>query len=141
MEKQFRGELIQPLMTYNELSHAIIGAAIEVHREMGPGLLERVYERCLATELRAQGYEVLEQHALPVHYKGQDIGLEYRLDLWVDRRIIVEVKAVDQLHDVHRAQLLNYLKLTRNKLGLLINFNVPLLKQGVERLLNGHIGE
>ena len=124
-------------MLYRELSGAIIGAAIEVHRELGPGLLESIYEHCLARELKEAGIPFLRQHPVPVRYKGELLDLGFRLDLWVDQRIIVEIKAVDLLHEVHRAQLLSYLRLTENKLGLLINFNEAKLKDGVQRVVNG----
>ncbi|MEO8066801.1 MAG: GxxExxY protein [Flavobacteriales bacterium] len=124
-------------MTHNELSAAIIGAAIEVHRELGPGLLESIYEYCLAKELRALGIPFLQQQSVPVHYKGELLDMGFRLDLWVDRRIIVEIKAVDELHDVHFAQLLSYLKLTDTRLGLLVNFNETILAKGVRRVVNG----
>lgn len=124
-------------MTYDELSSAIIGSAIEVHRELGPGLLESIYEHCLVQELRDRGLHVDRQTLVPIHYKGKDLGTTMRLDLVVDGRIIVEVKTVDAFHDVHVAQLLTYLKLTGCKLGLLINFNAALLKSGVRRVVNG----
>ena len=124
-------------MLYRELSGTIIGAAIEVHRELGPGLLESVYEHCLARELRAAGVPFLQQHPVPVRYKGEQLDMGFRLDLWVDQRIIVEIKAIDVLQEIHRAQLLSYLKLTGCKLGLLINFNEPLLTDGVRRVANG----
>lgn len=124
-------------MLYRELSGIIIGAPIEVHRELGPGLLESVYEHCLARELREAGIPFLQQHAVPVRYKGEKLDLGFRLDLWVDQRIIVEIKAIDVLQEIHRAQLLSYLKLTGCKLGLLINFNEPLLTDGVRRVANG----
>jgi GxxExxY protein len=124
-------------MTYNELSGLIIGAAIDVHRELGPGLLESIYEFCLAKELRALGIPFSQQQAIPVRYKGEALDLNFRLDLWVDQRIIVEVKAVETIHDVHIAQLLSYLKLTDRRLGQLINFNAPVLVKGVRRVANG----
>lgn len=124
-------------MLYRELSGAIIGAAIEVHRQLGPGLLERIYEHCLAREPRDAGIPFLQQHPVPVRYNGERLDLGFRLDLWVDQRIIVEVKAIDTMQEVHRAQLLSYLKLTGCKLGLLINFNEAVLKEGVHRVVNG----
>lgn len=87
-------------MTYRDLSGAIIGAAIDVHRELGPGLLESVYEHCLAKELRGMDLPFLQQHPVPLHYKGERLDLGFRLDLWVDQRIIVEIKAVENIHDV-----------------------------------------
>jgi len=124
-------------MTYEDLSSSIIGAAIEVHRELGPGLLESIYEYCLAKELRAAGIPFVQQHPVPVRYKGELLDLGFRLDLWVDQRIIVEIKAIELLHDVHLAQLLSYLKLTDSRLGLLINFNEATLVRGVRRVVNG----
>lgn len=123
--------------TENELARVIVDAALTVHKEVGPGLLEKVYEHCLAYELRARGLQVIQQQPLPATYKSVELDLGYRLDLWVEGKVIVEVKAVESLHDVHMAQLLTYLKLTKNKLGLLINFNVPLIKQGIQRVANG----
>ncbi|HOY28945.1 MAG TPA: GxxExxY protein [Flavobacteriales bacterium] len=124
-------------MTYRELSGTIIGCAIEVHRELGPGLLESVYEHCLAKELSAAGINFLRQHPIPLRYKGEKLDVEFRLDLWVEQMIIVEIKAVDLLHERHRAQVLGYLKLTDMRLGLLINFNEATLTAGVHRVANG----
>jgi GxxExxY protein len=124
-------------VTYKELSGAIIGAAIEVHRELGPGLLESIYEHCLAKELRSVGLPFLQQHPVPVRYKGEQLDLGFRLDLWVDQRIIIEIKAVEDIHDAHLAQTLSYLRLTGCKLGLLLNFNEPVLKNGIHRVVNG----
>ncbi|MCB9182590.1 MAG: GxxExxY protein [Flavobacteriales bacterium] len=124
-------------MLYRELSGAIIGAAIEVHRELGPGLLESVYEYCLARELCETGIPFLQQHPVPIRYKGEKLDMGFRLDLWVDQRIIVEVKAVETVQEVHRAQVLSYLRLTNSKFGLLINFNEAVLTEGVRRVVNG----
>lgn len=124
-------------MTYNELSGEIIAAAIEVHRELGPGLLESVYEFCLVHELCLRGFSVEQQVLLPIYYKGEKLHMDLRLDVQVEKRIIVEVKAVEALQGIHTAQLLTYLKLTGNKLGLLLNFNVPVLKSGIKRVVNG----
>jgi GxxExxY protein len=123
--------------TENDLAREVVDAALSVHREVGPGLLEKVYEHCLAYELRERGLHVIQQQPLPATYKEVELDLGYRLDLWVEKKVIVEVKAVESLQDVHMAQLLTYLKLTKNKLGLLINFNVPLIKQGIQRVVNG----
>ena len=120
-------------MRENELATEVIGAAIEVHREMGPGLLESIYEECLLHEIRERGIHAEQQVAIPVLYKGKRIKNDLRLDLWIERQVIIEVKA---LNPVHWAQLMTYLKLTNNRLGLLINFNVKLLKQGVKRIAN-----
>jgi GxxExxY protein len=119
------------------LTHRIIGSAIEVHRILGPGLLESVYETALCYELGLRGLTVRRQVLVPVLYKGLNLKTGIRLDLCVEDRIIVEVKAVEHLHDIHRAQLLTYLKLTRLRIGLLFNFNVRLIRDGMRRILNG----
>jgi len=119
-----------------ELTEKIIGAAIEVHRHVGPGLLESVYEALLAYELGQQGLAVERQKALPLTYKGLSFEEGYRLDLVVAGTVIVELKCVDAILPIHEAQLLSYLKLTALKTGLLINFKVPVLVQGVKRLSN-----
>jgi len=116
------------------MSDQIIGAAIEIHRYLGPGLLESAYEECLCHELSLRGVPFRRQVALPLSYKGVSLDCSYRLDVVVAERMIVEVKAVERLNGLHMAQLLTYLKLTRCKVGLLINFNVPLLKHGLRRL-------
>ncbi|WP_228021778.1 GxxExxY protein [Vasconcelosia minhoensis] len=121
----------------NFLSGVIIGAAIEVHRELGPGLLESAYEACLLYELKQKGVRVASQVPQPVVYKGIKLDCGYRLDLLVEDLVIVELKAVEILHPIHTAQLLTYLKLKNLWLGLLINYNVPVLKQGIKRLVNG----
>lgn len=123
-------------MTYNELSGEIIGAAIEVHRVLGPGLLESIYEHCLAKELTVRQLNFLRQHPVPVRYKGEKLDLGFKLDLWVEQQIIVEIKAVDIFQEVHRAQLLSYLRLTDCRLGLLINFNEVVVKDGIHRVVN-----
>jgi len=119
----------------NELSRIIIGAAIEVHRELGPGLLESAYEECLAYELQSRNVPFERQKPVPVDYKGLRLDCGFRLDLLVGDKVIIELKAVDKLVPIHDAQLLTYLRLTGCKLGLLINFNVPILKQGIKRLV------
>ena len=124
------------IMIENILATKIIGAAIDVHRELGPGLLESIYEECLAMELRQRGVPFEQQAPVPVIYKGERVRNDLRLDIWVDRKVIVEVKAVETLHPIHWAQLMTYLKLTDNRLGLLMNFNVDLMKNGVERVAN-----
>ncbi len=121
----------------NELSGVIIDAAIEVHREMGPGLLERVYEVSLAKELRLRGVSSIRQLSQSVIYKGEELEEEgYRIDLLVEDSVIVELKTVAQLLPIHDSQLLTYLRLSRKHLGLLINFHVPLLKDGIKRLVH-----
>ncbi|MEX2380056.1 MAG: GxxExxY protein [Vicingaceae bacterium] len=126
-------------MTENEISHKIIGAAIEVHKELGPGLLESSYETCLAYELKQLGFNVKTQIALPVVYKDVKLNAGYRIDILVENKVIIEVKAVDMLADIHTAQLLTYLKLKELKLGLLINFNSVRVIDGVKRVLNGYL--
>lgn len=120
----------------NNLTQAIIGAAIEVHRNLGPGLLESAYEGCLAYELKETGLSFERQVPLPVHYKTVDIDCGYRLDFLVENTIVLEIKAVDDLHAIHAAQLLTYLKLGNWSVGLLINFNVTILRKGIRRLAN-----
>jgi GxxExxY protein len=115
-----------------ELTGQIIGAAIEVHREIGPGLLESAYQMCLARELSLRDVPYEREKPLPLEYKGVRVDCGYRLDFLVDGKVVVELKAVDDIHKVHEAQVLTYLKLTSCKVGLLINFNVPVLKNGVK---------
>lgn len=128
-------------MTHNEVSSLVIKAAITVHRALGPGLLESVYQVCLLTELKSLGLRVEEQVAVPIVYRGQRLANDLRIDLLVEDRIIVEIKAVEELHPIHKAQLLTYLKLTDKKLGLLINFNAIKLIDGLERVMNGYLDE
>jgi len=123
--------------TINDLSSAIIGAAIEVHRTLGPGLLESAYEQCLAQELSLREIPFERQKPVRVHYKGIQLDCGYRLDLLVAGIVVVEVKAIDALLPIHQAQLLSYLKLGGWKLGLLINFHVPLLREGIKRVVFG----
>lgn len=119
------------------LSKQIIGAAIEVHRALGPGLLESAYEECVCYELRQQGLAFARQVPLPLVYKGVHLDCGYRIDILVEGLVLIELKTVDQLLPIHEAQLLTYLKLKQLWLGLLINFNVPVLKNGIKRLVNG----
>lgn len=119
----------------DRVTEAIIGAAIEVHRELGPGLLESTYEACLAYELAQRGLKVERQKPLPVVYKGLKLDIGYRVDLLVEDRVVVELKAVDHLEPIHEAQLLSYLRLSGCNVGLLINFNVRILKDGIKRLV------
>jgi GxxExxY protein len=123
----------EPEEELDALARSVIGAALEVHRALGPGLLESVYEEALCIELRLRGIQFARQVMVPVRYKGQTAG-EMRLDLLIGNTLVVELKAVDELAQVHSAQLLSYLRLTSHQLGLLINFNVPLLKNGIKRL-------
>ena len=120
----------------NSITESIISAAIAVHRELGPGLLESAYESCLVYELLQQGLTVERQKALPVTYRGVKIDCGYRIDLLVEDSVIVELKAVERIDPIHEAQLLSYLKLSGYQIGLLINFNVRMLKQGIKRLVN-----
>lgn len=120
----------------NELTDKIIGSAIEVHRELGPGLLESAYEACLFFELAQAGLKVERQKALPVYYKSIRIDCGYRLDLLVEDQIIVELKSIEALLPIHKAQLISYLRMSGCSVGLLINFNVALLKDGLQRIVN-----
>ncbi|MFM1919411.1 MAG: hypothetical protein RLZZ303_1045 [Candidatus Hydrogenedentota bacterium] len=119
----------------NALTHEVIGAAIEVHRHLGPGLLESTYESCLARELEIRHVSFERQVPLPVSYKGVALECGYRLDLLIEGRIVLELKAVEKSTELHKAQLLTYLRLTGHRLGLLINFNVPFLRDGITRLV------
>lgn len=120
-------------MEVNKITETIIGAAIEVHRTLGPGLLESAYEECLCHELTLRQVSFERQRPLPVKYKGIDLDCGYRLDMLVSDLVVVEIKAVESLLPIHEAQLLTYLKLGGWQVGLLINFNVPVLKQGIRR--------
>jgi GxxExxY protein len=117
----------------NRLSRAVIGAAIEVHRQLGPGLLESAYEACLAYELTGRGLAVEQQLSLPVLYKGVELDCLRRLDMVVEARVLLEIKSADRILPVHQAQILSYLRLSRLPLGLLINFHCATLKEGVRR--------
>jgi len=120
----------------NRITQTIIGAAIEVHKHLGPGLLESAYEACIAFELAERGLQVEQQKPLPLLYKKVRLDCGYRLDMMVEEKVIVEIKAVDKLLPIHEAQLLSYLKLTKCKTGLLINFNVQKLVNGIIRVVN-----
>ena len=120
----------------DQITEEIIGAAIEVHRALGPGLLESAYEACLAFELAERGLKLKQQTPVPVQYRDVKLDVGYRLDLLVEGSVIVEIKAVDSLQPVHQAQLLSYLRLSGRRVGLLINFNVKVLKNGISRLVN-----
>lgn len=120
-------------MTDNELTHTIIGAAIEVHRQLGPGLLESAYEECLARELAVRGLRFERQKAVPVVYKDVKLECGYRMDLLFEDRIVVELKSIEAFAPVHEATILTYLRLSWRSLGLLINFNVAILKDGIRR--------
>lgn len=129
------------MISKNEIERVgklIVDAAFEVHKELGPGLLESVYEYCLVQELKSRDLYVESQVKLPVIYKGKHLDKEFILDLLVEHEIVIELKAVEILMPVHEVQLLTYLKLADKKLGYLINFNVPLLKEGLKRKINGY---
>lgn len=123
-------------MDINKLSSKIIGAAIEVHKILGPGLLESAYEECLCHEFGLQGLLFEKQKQLPVVYKGRNLDCGYRLDIVVESVIIIELKSCDKIQPIHRAQLLTYLKLSGLNLGLLLNFNVPVMREGIVRIVN-----
>ncbi|WP_308196701.1 MULTISPECIES: GxxExxY protein [Chryseobacterium] len=123
-------------MLENELSYKIIGSAIEVHKNLGVGLLESTYESALAYELKRSGFNVKRQIYLPLQYKEMNIENAYKIDLLIEDKVIIEVKSVLEMHPVFNAQLLTYLKLANIKLGLLINFNTPLIKDGIHRIVN-----
>jgi len=122
---------------YNKITERILASAIEVHRILGPGLLESVYEYCLVEELERNGLKVQRQVKLPITYKGRNLDKNFFLDLLVEDKVVVELKTVEEILPVHEVQMLTYLKLADKKLGLLINFYVPILKLGVKRKING----
>jgi GxxExxY protein len=124
---------------YNVLSREIIGASIEVHRELGPGLLESVYEECLTFELKSLGFFVERQVELPVIYKGHLLSKTFIMDIVVDELVVIELKAVQEVMPIHHTQMITYLRMAQLKLGLLINFNVDLLRNGVHRKVNGNL--
>lgn len=123
-------------MTENELSRVAFESALKVHQNLGPGLLESSYEECLFYELNKTGLVIERQKALPLIYETVKLDIGYRIDLLIENKLIIELKAVEVLNDVHFAQLLTYLKLSNCKLGLLINFNVSLIKNGIKRIAN-----
>jgi GxxExxY protein len=126
-------------MTENELSKIVFDCGLKVHRALGPGLLESAYEECLFYELVNANVHVEKQKGLPLVYEKVKLDIGYRTDLIVENKLIVEIKAVETLNDIHLAQILTYLKLSKCKLGLLINFNVVLFKNGVKRVINGSL--
>jgi GxxExxY protein len=121
----------------NQLTSEIISSAIEVHRHLGPGLLESTYEECMTFELRQRDLTVERQLELPILYKGSQLEQSYRIDLLVNNQVIIELKSVNKIEPIHNAQLLTYLKLSDKRYGLILNFNVTVMKQGIKRLLNG----
>ncbi|RUA24686.1 MAG: GxxExxY protein [Bacteroidetes bacterium] len=123
-------------MTENEISSIIIGCAIDVHKQLGPGLLESAYQECLLYELRQSGLEVVKEKPMPVVYKEIKLNHGYRIDLLVEDKVVVEIKTVEAFTDVHSAQVLTYLRLGNYKLGLLLNFHVTMLKHGIKRIIN-----
>jgi GxxExxY protein len=122
-------------LLHEDVCERVIGAAIEVHRYLGPGLLESAYRVCMAHELRQRGGHVLTEVPMPVEYKGVRLDVGYRLDMLIDERVVVEVKAVKDLLPIHQAQLLSYLKLSGLRVGLLLNFHVPVLTSGIKRIV------
>jgi GxxExxY protein len=124
------------MMNMNQLSSKIIGAAIEVHKTLGPGLLESAYEECLCHELSIQGLFFEKQKSLSLNYKGKKLDCGYRLDIVVEKTVIIELKSCEKIEPIHKAQLLTYLKLSGLNLGLILNFNVPLMRDGIVRVVN-----
>jgi len=120
-------------MEFSELTKEIIGCAIEVHKLLGPGLLESAYEKCLEYELTRKGLYVERQKPIPIVYKKLRLDYGYRIDLLIENKVVIEIKSVDTLHPVHEAQILTYMKFAEKKVGLLINYNVKLLKEGIKR--------
>ena len=123
-------------MNENELSNIIIGCAIEVHKQLGPGLLESAHQECLYFELKNKGLEVIKEKPMPIIYKEVKLDHGYRIDLLVENKVVIEIKSVEMFTDVHTAQVLTYLKLGNYKLGLLLNFQVTTLKNGLKRIIN-----
>jgi GxxExxY protein len=126
-------------MTENEIAKLVFESALKVHRVLGPGLLESAYEECLFYELKKSNLKIEKQKALPLIYEDVKLDVGYRIDIMIENKFIIEIKSVENLNDIHLAQLLTYLKLSDCKLGLLINFNVKLLKDGVKRVINGNL--
>ena len=132
-----KGRMLQLKMTYNELSYSVVGAAMKVHRELGPGLLEKAYQECLFYEITQLGLCVEKEVTMPLTYRGVQLECGFRMDILVENRLVIETKAVSELSEIHFAQLLSYLKQGDFRLGLLINFNTLILKNGVRRVVNG----
>ena len=132
-----RAQSATELTGVNQVTHAIIGAAMKVHSALGPGLLESAYEACLIHELRKAGFKVAQQVELPVNYDGVRIDLGYRIDLIVNDCVIVELKCAEKIAPVHEAQLISYMRLSKKNVGLLINFHVRHLKDGIKRFVEG----
>ncbi len=127
---------MKPTLIEEEIGKAVVDAAFKIHKTLGPGLLEKVYEVCLAHELRKNGYEVARQISIPISYDGIQFDEGLRLDIMVENSVIIEIKAIETVNPVWQAQLISHLKLTNKNLGYLINFNVPLIKQGIRRFIN-----
>jgi len=121
----------------NEIANKVIGLGIEIHKELGPGLLESAYKECMYYKIGKSGLFVEKENPMPLVYEGVKLDCGYRIDLLVEKRLVIEIKSVEALNDIHLAQTLTYLKLGNYKLGLLINFNVILLKDGIKRVING----
>ena len=126
---------------YNTLTEKIIKCCIDIHKELGPGLMESIYEVCLIEELKENGFKVQNQVELPVYFKGKKLNKNFIIDLIIEDEIVIELKSIETILPVHEAQLVSYLKLSNKKLGLLINFNVPLLTQGIKRKINGSLND
>ena len=124
-------------MEENELANKVIGLGLEIHKELGPGLLESAYKECMYYKIRESGLFVEKEKPMPLVYEGVKLDCGYRIDLLVEKRLVIEIKSVEALNDIHLTQTLTYLKLGNYKLGLLINFNVILLKDGIKRVING----
>jgi GxxExxY protein len=127
------------MTTENEIAKIVFNCALKIHKNLGPGLLESAYEECLYYELKKTGLKIEKQKALPLIYEEVKLEIGYRIDLIIENKFIIEVKSVEALNDVHLAQLLTYLKLSNCKLGMLINFNVKLIKNGIKRVINGKL--
>jgi GxxExxY protein len=124
-------------MTENEISKIVFDSALKVHKALGPGLLESAYEECLVYELKKTDLKIEKQKPLPLIYENIKLEIGYRVDIIIENKFIIEIKSVDAINDVHLAQILTYLKLSNCKLGMLINFNVTLIKNGIKRVING----
>ena len=126
-------------MTENDLAYKIIGLAVEVHNALGPGLLESAYQECLYYKINKEGLEVQKEKAITLIYEAVKLDCGYRIDLLVENKLVIEIKSVETINDIHLAQTLTYLKLGNYKLGLLMNFNTLLLKSGIKRIINGNL--
>lgn len=126
-------------MTENQIANEVIGCALEVHKALGPGLLESAYQECLCYKLRKEGLIVEKQKPMPLIFQEVQLEIGYRIDILVENKVVIEIKSVEALNDVHLAQTLTYMRLGGYKLGLLINFNVSLLKYGIKRVINGEL--